>query len=175
MRQTDFEDAIFNWADRFLNASRSVPIPVIWERQNAPKPHMDYVSLSVIGSRRPGLSWASPSIVKESITPDSPDGAQVVRWDEARVVNLKGHGTTGVDLVESLLTSLLLVTVRDVLTAAGLSVQTVGVLNPLPQLVDGQYESTCEADVTFGSSGVTTDIPGWINTVDLSSTIAPPQ
>jgi len=153
------EDAIYDWAAASLSGTQ-----IIWDKPNAPRPMLPYVTLNIIGGPI-NLANKTPYKYKELDT-----------WTyqfKKRItlsVNIFGY-ENHLNLIESLLDSLELDSKIEILNIAGLACW--GYDGPIDLSIkrDTEWEFRSQADVFLSYGKNVDDIPGEVQSIELNGEI----
>lgn len=159
-------DAIQAWAASAVQ-SLSPATPVIWSRQNAPRPPRPYVTLSLDTFLAIGQDSA--------VGPVDDEGVRAIIGDREFTVQCGVYGVTSIPgqaivIAETLRMSLEGWAIRAALETAGVAfVETLSVQN-LDALRDPQFEGRAQLDVRFRMAAESTEAAGYITATELEYT-----
>lgn len=154
------EDGIYNWISNIVGSS----IPVIWDKPDAIKPNLPYVTLNIIGG--PNKVGNRPNRKYKELD----------KWNYTFVkritlsVNIFTYGDNA-GLMETILDSLQLPTKLVLLRDVGLAFWGYDGAFEDSTLVDTKWEFRSHADIFLSYGIIKEDEPGEIQKINLNGTL----
>ncbi len=149
------QTAIIAWIETAL------AISAIWDKQNALRPSLPYVSVNIIAG--PQFDGTPEKKYKELDT-----YSYIFR--KIFTLSIQSHSQTNhLALLSTLINSMMLATQRATLRAAGLSIYNDTDISPndVSELIDTGFEKRAAIDVTMAFAEEIDDVPREIQTVQL--------
>lgn len=160
MNVTGIQRGVYSWV------SSETSWPVVWAQQNAPAPRSPYVTLQLGGTSRIG---------EEFLLAPNGDGTSVNVGTRELMVSVQAYGSGARQEAETIRDSLSKVTVRDTLAAARLYWVDSEPVQNISSLLPTQFEERAGLDVRMRTWSDTTDVPGWIETIDGTAVMLHPD
>jgi hypothetical protein len=153
---TVLRKAIQDWGQSILPG-----VTVIWAEQNAPRPQGEFVTLKIISG--PIKIGRDESRISETIP-----GQLDIIGHRSFIVSINSYGGDALVLLLKLQDSLSLLSVRDPLSTAGLTVNDVGNVRDVTAVVDTRFERRANLEVTFSYVTTYDENPGYIEKVSVA-------
>jgi hypothetical protein len=154
------EDAIYDWAYASLDSE----IPVIWDKPNAPRPVLPYLTLNIIGG--PILIGDRP--VKKYKELDT--WTVQFKYRFTLSVNMFGY-EDHLSKMNTLLHSLYLPSKIEILNLVGLANWGIDGPRDISALIDTEWEYRSQADIFMSYGEDIDDITGEIQKIELNEQI----
>lgn len=139
----------------------ALSITAIWDKQNAIRPALPYISVNIITG--PQLDGTPERTYKEL-------DVYTYIFRKIFTLSVQVHSQTNhIALLSTLLNSIILPTQRATLRAAGLSIynDTDISITDVSELIDTGFEKRASMDITFAFAEEIDDSPGEIQTMQL--------
>jgi len=166
---SEFRNAIQEIFETAINGTGLATVQIIWEGENGPRLPPPYLSMEVLGNNPLGMPHQGP--VK--VTQAKPGGTQTITQSIDRTVSIQGFGNSTEYRLEMLVDSFDKSATISALRSKGLSIRDVGDIRDISAVVDSDMESRWAVDIVVGDTRVVVDDPGYIETVEIESTIVP--
>lgn len=153
------EDAIYDWAIASL-----VNIPVIWDKPNAPRPALPYVTLNIIGGPIP----VGDRPVRRYKTLDT--WTFYFKYRITLSINIFGYEDHLIKM-NTMLNSLYLPSKIEILNLAGMACWGTDGPRDLSVLMDTEWEFRSHADVFLSYGKNVDDVPGEIQKLEVNGQI----
>jgi hypothetical protein len=157
------QDAIYDWVAAVV-AEEGRTDPVIWDNYDGPRPEAPFISLTFTGTSTPG----SPNHGMVEVTPENPEGTQTISRFVRRSLTMYAFGERAMDLLETIKASIDKEAYIEMLAKKGLSIPEALEVRENPAVYSGSTEDAAIFDFFVTYTRVTTDTPGWIDTVDIT-------
>jgi hypothetical protein len=150
------QDSLYAWAQ----AAVPLNTPVIWYYPNAPRPEVPYLTLNIQSFAQMGWDYIPRPI-------DNP-GNVILKGDREFVLSVQAYGSTAMQMLENLRTTLQAETVRASLRASGLVYFAQQPIIDLTTLIDSRFEPRAGLDLSFRIGQQYAEALGTIATVELT-------
>jgi hypothetical protein len=133
--------------------------PVIWDDDDGPRPEAPFIALTFTGTSTPG----SPNY---SMADEQ--GIQTISRFVRRSLTMYAFGERAMDLLDTIKASIEKETYIEMLAKKGLVIPQALEVRENPANYSGSTENAALFDFFLTYTRVITDVPGWIETVDIS-------
>jgi hypothetical protein len=159
------KDAIYDWVAAVL-AEEGRTDPVIWDDDDGPRPEAPFISLTFTGTSTPGL----PNYSMVEVDPEKKDdpGTQTISRFVRRSLTMYAFGERAMDLLETIKASIDKETYILMLAKKGLVIPEALEVRENPAVYSGSTEEATIFEFFVTYTRITTDSPGWIETVDIT-------
>jgi hypothetical protein len=156
------KDAIYDWVAAVLKEEGRAD-PVVWDNDGGPRPEAPFISLAFTGTVTPGF----PNYGMVELDPEHPDGVQPISRPVRRSLTMYAFGERAMDLLETVKASIDKDAYITMLAQKGLVIPYALEVTENPAQYSGSPEEAALFDFFATYTRVTTDTPGYIETVDI--------
>lgn len=158
----NIKTAIYNWIKNELSNTEVGQGSIVWFDQNAPRPPAPYISMQWI---------QGPAILHHDEFRQTAPGVYDVTGQRTFSVTFTCYGKDADEIIGQLHSSLEKQTVRDALSAAGVTMVRQSEILEASSALETKVETRRQFDVQFRAVSVTEDNVGFIESVELENEI----